>query len=193
MNKGKMKTAKWVFFSMVLTLGMMPLLWLQQGCTGNYPPVTAYAHLPFTPTSTPTPIIITFDGMGSTVPSGWQSNNNAGTISIPALVMSSAQNQESSCSSGCYSLLAGPISFFAPNQAANIEYDFSTATNLPATSTISFYYYVDLPPSNQPYGQMYVQSGGTYGSSGFSLATGAWTQVSVPVTQSGVDHTAVTK
>jgi hypothetical protein len=199
MNKGKTKTAKWIFFSVILTLGLMPFLWLQQGCTGNYPPITAFVPPPFTPTFTPTPEIITFNGISS-VPPGWSAALNSGTLTVPGLVLSTAQNQESSCSSSCNSLLTGPLVFSATGQSVNIEFDYPSNTDLTGR-TISLYYYLDALPSNQPYGQMYVQDGGpgyAYGSLGFAggtfaLTAGAWTQASIQSTQSSVNPAQILK
>jgi hypothetical protein len=184
-----------------MTVGMASLLWLQQGCTAKYPPVSAFVAPPATSTPTPGPIFMNFDGISS-VPAGWISSNNGGTISVPGLVLSAAQNEDTPCTSGCYSLLAGPIVFSAAGQSANIEYDFaSTGVDLTGR-TISLYYYLDVLPSNQPYGQMYAQDDATGGynyqslgfaGGSFALVAGTWTQASMPATQGGLNPTEIFK
>jgi hypothetical protein len=135
------------------------------------------------------------------LPSGWSSNNNSGTIAVPALALSSAQNYTVACSSNCGSLLAGPIPFTAANQSANLEYVFpsgTTGTDITG-KTISCYYFLDATPSNAGYGQMYIQDSATYNyqSLGFggtyALTTGVWTQISIPANQGGVNPAKVWK
>ncbi|GEM_PF-3810164 len=199
MKEKKMKTAKWMLLSAFVILGMLPVLWLQQGCKGNYPPVASMLQPPFTPTPTPGPIFMSFDGISS-LPSGWVSSIASGTFADPALLLSTGQNQESSCTTSCHSLLAGPIVFSAANQAANIEYSFpaGTAGTYLVGKTISLYYYMDALPSSASYGQIYVQSGAAngynYKSVGFaSMTAGVWTQASIPANQGGVDSTDIWK
>lgn len=135
------------------------------------------------------------------VPTGWSTNNNSGTITVPGLALSSAQNYTVACSSNCGSLLAGPIPFTAANQSANVEYVFpsgTTGTDITG-KTISAYYYLDATPSNAGYGQMYIQDSATYDyqSLGFggtyALTTGAWTQISIPANQGGVNPAKIWK
>lgn len=139
-----------------------------------------------------------------TAPSGWSTNNNGGSLTVPALMLSTAMNNTSACSSGCGSLLAASIPFTAANQAINIEYVFpngNSGTDITGKS-ISAYYYVDVAPADNSYGQLYVQDGPTggyaYGSLGFgggtyALTIGAWTQVTIPANQGGVDPSQVLK
>jgi hypothetical protein len=200
MDKGKMKKQKWVLFSTLFIVGMMPLLCFQQGCTANYPPISSFVATPAPPTPTPGPVTITFDGI-TVPPAGWIAAVNSGAIIVPALAVTAFydQNQDSSCTSGCKSLWTGPIIFSAANQSVNIEYDYSSAGMDWSGKTISLYYYIDAKPSNQPYGQMYVQDTNyVYGSLGFAggsfaLTSGAWTQVSIPANQSGVNSSKILK
>jgi len=138
-----------------------------------------------------------------TLPSGWSSNNNSGTIVVPSLLLSTLQNHTIGCSSTCGSLLMGPIPFTAANQVANVEYVFPNTTGGTDITgkTISAWYYLDAAPSNAGYGQMYIQDGViggyNYQSLGFggtyALTIGAWTQISIPANQGGVDPTGVWK
>ena len=138
-----------------------------------------------------------------TVPSGWSSNNNSGTIIVPSLLLSILQNHTIGCSGTCDSLLMGPIPFTAANQVANAEYVFPNGTGGTDITgkTISAWYYLDATPSNAGYGQMYIQDGSigsyNYQSLGFggtyALVTGVWTQVSIPANQGGVDPTGLWK
>jgi hypothetical protein len=136
-----------------------------------------------------------------TLPAGWSTNDNSTGISVPGLALSTAQNYTPACSTGCGSLLAGPIPFTAANQAANVEYVFpngTTGTDITG-KTISAYYYLDVTPSNGGYGQVYIQTGANslptynYQSTLFTLVTGAWTQVSIPANQGGVDPANIWK
>ncbi len=198
MNQIKVKTPRWFLFSALFTMSVMSILWLQQGCTANYPPITAFVATPAPPTPTPGPVTVTFDGI-SLVPTGWIDAVNSGTLTLPGLVLSAAENEDTSCSSNCNSLLAGPIVFSAAGQSVNIEYDYSsTGMNL-SGKTISLYYYLDALPSNVPYGQMYVQDTNyNYQSLGFAggsfaLTKGAWTQASIPANQGGANSSAILK
>jgi hypothetical protein len=150
----------------------------------------------FTPTSTPGPVTFTFDGI-NVVPAGWVSVVNSGIITVPALMLSSAQNEESSCASECYSLWAGPITFSATGQSADIQYDYSSPGLNWTGKTISLYYYLDALPSNIPYGEMYVQDTNYdfaslgFGGGSYALTAGAWTKVSIPANQGGVDSAKI--
>jgi hypothetical protein len=138
---------------------------------------------------------MTFDGIGS-VPTGWISALNSGSLTVPSLALSTAQNQENSCSSGCNSLLTGPLVFSAANQSVNIEYDFASTGKDLTGKTISLYYYLDAAPSNAPYGQIYIQDTPNYNyqSVGFSsVINGTWTKVSIPANQGGVNPAKILK
>lgn len=165
--------------------------------------VTTYGVWTCTPTDTPTntpgplfsPVTWTFDDAGSTptpAVTGWSSNNNGGSIAVPAPGLSSLFNQESGCSSGCNSLWL-QVPFTAANQTANLEYAFGSDPNSGVVNltgmTISLYYYLDGAPADQSFGQLYIQGGAadTYwlqshafsGGTG-TLVTGAWTQETIP-------------
>jgi hypothetical protein len=140
-----------------------------------------------------------------TVPLGWSSNNNGGSIIVPSLLLSTAQNYTVGCSGTCDSLLMGPIPFTAANQSANVEYVFpngTTGTDITG-KTFSAWYYLDAAPSNAGYGVLYVQDGANgvspydyqnYGFGGtYALTIGAWTQISIPANLGGVDPTNIWK
>ncbi len=190
-------TKKWILFSIFFIAGMISLLSLQQGCTANYPPISSFIPTPAPPTPTPGPVTMTFDGI-TLVPTGWISAVNSGTLTVPGLVLSSAENEDS-CSSECNSLLAGPIVFSASGQSVNIEYDYPTAGMDLSGKTISLYYYLSALPSNVPYGQMYVQDTSyNYESLGFAggsfaLTMGAWTKASIPANEGGANSASILK
>ncbi len=174
----------------------------------NTPAITATPTITNTPgsgtnTATPTATVYTwttenFNGLSS-VPSGWSSNNNGGpaTFVVPAVQFSSAEYY-GTCSSGCQSLWI-EVPFAAASQEANIQYAFTSnpsgyCTNLTG-DTISLYYYLDAAPSSGAYGQMFIQGGAadsydyqSYGFQGtYALTIGAWTQVSIPANEGGVN------
>jgi hypothetical protein len=217
---------RWIGFSFLITL--MSVFTMGSSCRNLAAPTFPLTNTPtpipgsptstftFTQTNTPgsptaTPTITStpsgpsvfqnFDASGS-VPTGWVSNNNSTTgLTVPGLAISTAQFHSSPNSAWIQ------IPFTAANQAANIQYSYTTNPGVSANcanltgKTISFYYYVDVAPSGGAYGTLWVQDGGTpmspataydyqsYGFAGgtYALTIGAWTQTSMPANQGGVD------
>ncbi len=125
------------------------------------------------------------------MPAGWASGNGSTVpLAVPALSISTAEAYSGSNSAWIQ------IPFGAAGQAANIQYDFGDPSDLDENTnltgeTISLYYYVDANPSNEGNGQLFVQEGGPsfnwQGLAFSALTIGAWTQVSIPANQGGVD------
>ncbi len=187
MSKRKMKTSKWVFFSAFLMLGMMSFSWLQQGCTGNYPPIAAFVPPPFTATPTPTPFNNTYNFENNTA-QGWTATGG----NIPGVVMTLAAPGDIT-PLYCLNLYAP---FTANNTSAGIVHTFPSIDLTGGGIQCEMWIDAGTVVGGFPGGQIFPSDGTNVSYSYYAnLTQGAWTALSLSFPTSiygGVNMSKVT-